>query len=259
MPATIVHSQNVLTDDFVDELALHLPFNLRSAAEFPPLAATSDGWSYINPQETEDIYVTEDADEWEQLDLAIKMSLEHEYCFATIAKQTTHVPAPEPKLIAHTPVFDAPIKRRQKTKRDDDEYLIEEDTDGPLEDLYPYCSAAMVRRESKKIQNRREKQHLGCHVCVTIIPPKKPNEPVITAPLLHSRYSYSTPMTFHQYQHAIFKLMQIHQRTLSSKSAVRYNPGNPDERKNRSAGRLLHEPISDLENQRGINEPCIIS
>jgi hypothetical protein len=258
MSATVILSQNVITDGFVDELNYDLPFDLQSSTEFPPLGASTDDWSYINAQDTNDIYVTEDIDEWEQLDLAIKQSLEPEYCFAAVAKQTTHVPAPEPKLIARTPVFDAPIKRRQKSNQQNDQDN-EDYTDGPLEDIYPYCTAAMVRRESKKMKQRREKLNLGCHVCVSIIPPKKPKEPVITSPLLHSRYSYSTPLTFHQYQHALFKLIQIHQRTLSRRTVLKYNPGNPDNRKTKSAGRLLHEPISDLDSQRGNGQPCVIS
>ncbi|CAM0138385.1 hypothetical protein VKS41_002935 [Umbelopsis sp. WA50703] len=246
MPATSTLPQDVLPVGFVDELIFDVPMNLRSNTDFPPLnGSTMDDWDCIGAQDADDICVSEDAEEWQQLELAIQRSLEPEYCFAAVAKQAKHVPAPHPRLIPNNMVFDSPIKRRQKSK-EQDEYLIEEESEESLTDLYPHNKVASKMREMATIQKRRVRRNLDCHVCLSIIPAKQPQEPVITLPLFHSRYSYSAPLTFHQYQHALFKLLQIHERGLSAARTLK-TLSHAENRKSRPARRLeMHEPLVDV-------------
>jgi hypothetical protein len=223
MPATSTLPQDVLPVGFVDELIFDVPMNLRSNTDFPPLnGSTMDDWDCIGAQDADDICVSEDAEE-----------------------QAKHVPAPHPRLIPNNMVFDSPIKRRQKSK-EQDEYLIEEESEESLTDLYPHNKVASKMREMATIQKRRVRRNLDCHVCLSIIPAKQPQEPVITLPLFHSRYSYSAPLTFHQYQHALFKLLQIHERGLSAARTLK-TLGHAENRKSRPARRLeMHEPLVDV-------------
>lgn len=245
MPTTSSLVQDFLPVGFVDEVDFELPVNLRSNADFPPLhSSLTDNWDWIDNQDIDDVSILEEAEEWQQLELAIQRSLEPENCFASVAKQAQHVPAPQPKLTANTMVFDAPIKRRQKAKEPDVE-LIEESEES-LADLYPHNKVASRMREIATIHKKRERRNLDCHICLSIVPPKRPQEPVTTLSLFHSRYSYSLPLTFHQYQHAIFKLLQVHERGLSTAHSMKIH-AHAETRKRRSARRLeTHEPLVDV-------------
>ncbi|KAJ2963427.1 hypothetical protein NQZ79_g1553 [Umbelopsis isabellina] len=245
MPATSSLVQDFLPVGFVDEVDFELPVNLRSNVDFPPLHNSfTDDWDCIDTQDIDDISILEDEEEWQQLELAIQRSLEPEYCFASVAKQAQHVPAPQPKLTANTMVFDAPTKRRQKAKEQDADSI--EELGDSLVDLYPRNKVASRMREMATLQKKRVRRNLDCHICLSIIPPKRPEGPVTTLSLFHSRYSYSSPLTFHQYQHAIFKLLQIHERGLSAAHSMKIH-AHADTRKRRSARRLeTHEPLVDV-------------
>ncbi|KAI8576771.1 hypothetical protein K450DRAFT_255550 [Umbelopsis ramanniana AG] len=189
-------------DDFEEALPIKTPINLNDSSDFPPLttAATADGWDYIESQETDDVLVTEDTEDWEQLELAKRQSLAFEYCFATIAKQTQHVPSPTPRLAASTVLRDTPLVRRKKNQQDDD------DDSESLWDLYPVDNSD---KQFQKAHARRRKELLHCF---NTIPTPVPEEPVVTHPRLHQTCAYSEPLTDHQYQHAIFKHVQWDKR-----------------------------------------------
>ncbi|KAG2185679.1 hypothetical protein INT44_002472 [Umbelopsis vinacea] len=195
-------------EDSCDDLSEHsfedalpqAPIDLSDSSDFPPLAATADGWERIESQETEDVLVTEDTEDWEQLELAKRQSLAFEYCFATVAKQTQHVPSPTPRLAASTVLRETPLVRRNKTQKDDD-------YDGDsLWDLYPVDNS---EKQAQKAHARRRKELLHCF---NTIPTPVPEEPVVTHPRLHQTCAYSEPLTDHQYQHAIFKHVQWDKR-----------------------------------------------
>jgi hypothetical protein len=208
MPVELVYSQTVCTDEFVDELESEIPPNLENSADFPPLttAATADGWDCINSQETEDIVVTEDVEDWEQLGLAVKKPVPSMFSFSTVARQTEHVPSPVPTLIAPTAPLDVPLKRRKKPARETDVYEYENDG---LWDLYP---SNKVDKKLHKSHTRRRNQLLHCF---DTIPTATPQEPVVTHPHLHRCCAYSMPLTDRQYKHAVFKHVQWDRRWMS--------------------------------------------
>lgn len=203
------YSQTICGDEFIDELQGHAPLNLSDSADFPPLttAATVDGWDCINSQETDDVVVTVDMEDWEQLELATKQSLTPEYCFATVAKQTEHVPAPIPTLVAPTVPINGPLKRRPKPAKE--QVWNDEFDEGDLWDLYP---SNKVEKKMHKAYARRRKQLLHCF---DTIPTSTPQEPVITDPGLHRSCAYSSPLTDRQYKHAVFKHVQWDRRWMS--------------------------------------------
>ncbi|KAH8549086.1 hypothetical protein BGW37DRAFT_503517 [Umbelopsis sp. PMI_123] len=209
-------------EDFMEEPIIQVPLNLNDPSDFPPLSSdtTIDGWDCIDTQETEDVLVTQDMEDWEQLELAIKQSENFEYCFAAVAKQTQHVPSPVPHLVAPTVPRDIPLMRRVKQHRQEENY-IDDDQDDSLWDLYPVSKSPKRFHKSQNIQ-RQQLLH-----CFNTIPTATPEEPVVTDPRLHKKCAYSEPLTDHQYRHAIFKLVQLDRRWLAWEGLY-YQPGLTD-------------------------------
>ncbi|CAM0136844.1 hypothetical protein VKS41_007425 [Umbelopsis sp. WA50703] len=210
MLANTSTSQTVENDFYADELGSTTPYPLPDVNEFPPLtsAATAEGWDYINNHEAEDVVMRGNNDGWEQLDLANE-SLG--FCFATVAKQTMHVPTPEPKLVASVPVFDKPVKRRQKPEKEPDTDL--DDLEDSLQDMYPDSAVPFQRTRGKAKQKKLLMDTFGT------IPPRIPEVPMEVDEgmrRMYAMYSYSEPLTTHQYQHATFKFVQMHQRDVSA-------------------------------------------
>lgn len=202
MLANTSTSHTVGNDWYADESA----HPLNDSNEFPPLtsAATAEGWDCINNREAEDVVIHSSNDGWEQLDLATTTHNQRPaFCFATIAKQTMHVPTPEPKLVASAPVFDKPVKRRQKPEKQ----LDLDDLDD--QDIYPVAVGPAQRARGMAKQKKLLMDTFGT------IPSRTPEEPVIADERMHSMYSYSEPLTAHQYQHATFKYVQMHQHDVS--------------------------------------------
>ncbi|KAJ2961117.1 hypothetical protein NQZ79_g3564 [Umbelopsis isabellina] len=209
MLANTSTSHTVGNDSYADELGLSTPYSLHDSNEFPPLtsAATAEGWDCINNHEAEDVVVRGNNDGWEQLELANIQNQPLGFCFATVAKQTMHVPTPEPKLVASVPVFDKPVKRRQKPEKEPD--LDDFDEEDSIQDIYPVTAVPTQRVRGIAKQKKLLMDTFGT------IPPRTPEEPVRADEGMHRMYSYSEPLTAHQYQHATFKYVQMHQHDVS--------------------------------------------
>ncbi|KAG2183680.1 hypothetical protein INT43_006688 [Umbelopsis isabellina] len=210
MLANTSTSHTVGNDGHVDEVGPSTLYPLHDSNEFPPLTsvATAEGWDCINNREAEDVVVHSSNDGWEQLDLANTQNQNLGFCFATVAKQTMHVPTPEPKLVALAPVFDKPMKRRQKPEKEPDT----DDFDGFDEQdiyIYPVAVGPAQRDRGMAKQKKLLMDTFGT------IPSRTPEELVIADERMHSMYSYSEPLTAHQYQHATFKYVQMHQHDVS--------------------------------------------
>jgi hypothetical protein len=191
-------------DQFEEALPAKTLIDLNDSLDFPPLTTAADGWDYIESRETEDVLVTEDTEDWEQLELAKKQSLAFEYCFASVAKQTQHVPSPTPRLAASTILRETPLVRRHKKHQDED---YDADDSDSLWDLYPTSNSEGKQTQKSLALRRKELLH-----CFNTIPSAVPEEPVVTHPRLHKTCAYSEPLTDHQYQHAIFKHVQWDRR-----------------------------------------------